>query len=63
MVAATLNGLGNFQLSFATQSGVNYQVLGKRALCYPSWVTLESVPGDDFAKALSYFANSPVRFF
>jgi len=62
-LAATLNGLGNLQLSFATQSGVNYQVLGKSALGDPAWAPLDSFSGDGLTKTLSYPANSPARFF
>lgn len=60
---AMLNGLGDIQISFATQSGVSYQVFYKNELSEGSWNPLEVVAGDGTTKSVSYPASVPQRFY
>lgn len=60
---AMLNGSGDIQISFATQSGVSYQVLYKNELSEGSWSPLEVVTGDGTTKSVIYPASVPQRFY
>jgi len=60
---ATLTVGGDLEISFPTQSGVDYQVLYKNELQDPSWNVLETVSGDGTTKSVSYSAVEPSRFY
>ncbi len=61
-VTATKSG-ANFNLSFPTQLGVNYQVVYKNNLTDPSWTLLTSVSGDGSVKSVSDPASQTRRFY
>lgn len=56
--------VGNdIQISFATQTGVNYQVAFKTNLAENSWTLIETIMGDGTTKSVAYPANGPIRFY
>ena len=61
LLNAFWDGTGNIQISFATQSGVSYQVRYKDEVSAPSWTPLQTVPGDGTLKTVSYPASLPQR--
>lgn len=60
---AALNGAGEIEISFATQVGVNYQVLSKGELTENGWDTLETIAGDGTIKSVSYPVETGWRFY
>ncbi len=63
LLGAALNGAGEIEISFATQEGVNYQVLSKGELTENGWNALETIPGDGTTKSVSYPVDSGWRFY
>lgn len=57
------NDPGQVWISFATQSGLNYQVLAKNALTDLTWNPVETIPGDGTTKTVSYPATTAAQFF
>lgn len=60
---AVPDGAGNIRITFATQPGVNYQVLGKHALDNGSWNPIETIPGDGTTRSVTYAAGAQAQFF
>ena len=63
VLQATLTEAGELQISFPTQSGVNYQVQYKSALSDVSWNPLQTISGDGAVKSVTYPVSSPARFY
>ncbi len=57
------SGVGNLQISFATQPGVSYRVVYKNALAETVWNPIETIPGDGTTKSVTYPATAVARFF
>ena len=63
ILSASLNPATNIQISFATQSGVNYQMLYKNQLSDSNWTPIQTITGDGTTKSVSYAASVPTRFY
>jgi beta-glucanase (GH16 family) len=62
-LSASRNASTNIQISFATQPGVNYQMLYKNQLSDSSWTPIQTIAGDGSTKSVTYAASSPARFY
>jgi len=62
-LTAALNHLGDLEISFPTQPGLNYQVLYKHTLHDVLWNSLDTITGDGSIKRFADAAIAPVRFY
>jgi len=63
LLAASLVAPGSIQISFPTQSGVNYRIVYKNALSDTVWNSLETLAGDGTIKSVTYPTSGSPRFF